>query len=342
MRFRILSLAVLCSVFAVLAPSTASAKLLVGISENSPSLFGDSLFTNLGVKQLRIVVSWNAVAAAQGGDNELSDKVFPYVAEAAKRNIDVLVAFEHARGDTHACTKKSKAVRCKLPSVAAYKAQVKAFLTALPTIKTITPWNESNAGTQPTAKNPKRAGQYAKAVDQVCKSLNRKCSNVVMDVLDTADNTHAKKLKYTRTARFIKTLRKAYGKTPSICGIHNYADVNRFRTNGTKQLAKAMKCKHYWLTETGGIYKFGGFWKKAARKAGKCTSANACQKKAMTYLFKKTVKAAKHIDRAYIFNFYRGTDGIHDYGITTGTGVAGTPGQYGKARPAYAVAKAHI
>jgi hypothetical protein len=162
-----------------------------------------------------------------------------------------------------------------------------------------------------------------------------------MDVLDTADSTTAKRLRYTRTTRFIKTLRKAYGKTPAVCGIHNYADVNRFRTAGTKQLGKVMRCRRVWLTETGGIYKFDDFWKKAARRAYKCKSASACQKKATEFLFKKTVKATRHLDRVYIFNFFRGTDGIHDYGITTGTGVLGSSKLYGAARAAYAVVKKH-
>lgn len=335
---RFLIPAVLLSLVAALAPASAQAKLRVGISENAPAMFGDPLFTGLGVKQVRLVVSWDAVAAGQAGDNEMSDKVIPYVNAAAAQGIDVLVSFQHSRGQEFNQCGSS----CKAPSVKAYKAQVKAFLTAVPQVKTISPWNEANHSTQPVYKNPKRAGQYAKAVDQVCKSIKRKCTNVVMDILDTADNTHAKKLKYRKTARYIKKLRKGYGKRPSVCGIHNYADVNRFRVAGTKQLTRAMKCRHYWLTETGGIFKFGGFWKKAARKEFKCKSSNACQKKAMTYLFKKTVKAAKHIDRAYIFNFYRGVDGIHDYGITTGSGVDGATDRFGGKRPAYSVVAKRI
>ncbi len=242
MRLRIISLAVLCAVAAALVPAAASAKIAVGISENSNTLFGDSHFNSLGVKRTRLVVSWNAVAAAAKGDNEISDKIFPYLDEASKRGIDVLVSFQHTRGtDARGCGSRSKAARCKAPSVSAYKKQVTAFLKAFPTVKTISPWNEVNAGTQPTASNPKRVGQYAKAVDQICKSLKRKCTNVAIDVLDTADNTHAKKLKYTKTGRFIKKARKAYGKKPAVCGIHNYADVNRFRTNGTKQISKTLQ-----------------------------------------------------------------------------------------------------
>ncbi len=28
-----------------------------------------------------------------------------------------------------------------------------------------------------------------------------------------------------------------------ICGLHNYSDVNRFRSKGTKLLVKALRCR---------------------------------------------------------------------------------------------------
>ena len=43
------------------------------------------------------------------------------------------------------------------------------------------------------------------------------------------------------------------------CGIHNYSDVNRFRTAGTRALMRALGCRRYWLTETGGIMSAGGW-----------------------------------------------------------------------------------
>ena len=38
-----------------------------------------------------------------------------------------------------------------------------------PTVRDISPWNEVNASTQGTRYNPKRVGQYAKAVDSFTK-----------------------------------------------------------------------------------------------------------------------------------------------------------------------------
>jgi hypothetical protein len=336
LRSRILSLACLTLVAAV--PAAASAKPLVGISDNNPAMFADPLFTGLNTKQVRLVVSYNVVAAAQKGDNELSDKDTPYISSATAQGIDVMVAFEHGRGDAHGCSKGSHAARCKLPSVAEYSSAVKNFLTLFPQIHTISAWNEANDSTQPTHYNPKRAGQYAKAVDSVCKQLKRPCTNIVMDALDTADNTHAKHLKFKRTTRFIKAVRRGYGKTPGVCGIHNYADVNRFRTAGTKALTHAMRCRHYWLTETGGIYRFGSFWKKSQRKEAHCSSNAKCQVKALKYLFGKTVKAAKHIDRVYVYNFYAGSISDHDWGLVKGNGQHPN----GVARPGYAVVKAHV
>jgi hypothetical protein len=350
MRLRILSLAILCSVAAALVPAAASAKLSVGISDNHPTIFGDPNFQALGAKRVRLVASWNAVAAFQAGTetNEVTDKLNPYIAAAQAQGVEVMVALEHSRGAPLNCGAKSskKFAQCKAPSVGAYKSAVTAFVKQYPSVKYITAWNESNHNTQPVQNNPKRAGQYAKAAEQACKAAGT-CKVIAMDILDSANNPKlpVKKLKYTKTASYIKKLRKAYGKTPAICGIHNYADVNRFRTKGTKALTKAMRCKSYWLTETGGFYKFASFWKdKASRKnakkahAGKCTGSANCQVAALNYLFKKTVKAAKHIDRAYIYNFYSGDDGRFDAGLTKGTGDVSA----GKKRPGYSIVKKHL
>ncbi len=345
MRLRIISLAVLAALVAAVAPGAASAKVSIGISDNHVAMFGDPAFKALGAKRARVVVSWNAVSAAEKGDNEVSDKIIPYLTGAAADGVEVMVALEHSRGAPIDCASSRKA-QCKLPSVAAYKAEVTKFVAAFPTVRYITAWNEANHNTQPTLKNPKRAGQYAKAADQVCRAAGT-CKVITMDILDAANNPKlpVKRLNYSRTKRYIKKLRKAYGKTPAICGIHNYADVNRFRTKGTKQLTKAMKCKQYWLTETGGFYKFASFWKdKASRKnakkakAGKCTKSSNCQVAALNYLFKKTVKASKRIKRAYIYNFYSGEDGRFDAGLTKGRGDTST----GRPRAAYKVVKKRI
>jgi hypothetical protein len=334
MRFRLPILALL-SLLAGAAPASA---LTVGISDNRPTIFADPLFAQLEAKHVRVVVSYDAMGAAEKGDNEISDRVGPYIAAAQSQGVEVMAAFEHHRGAPVNCT-SSKQPQCKLPSVAKYKAEVAKFVQAYPGVKYVTAWNESNHNTQPTVNNPKRAGQYAKAAEQVCKAAGT-CQVIAMDILDAANDPKAprRKLDYSRTERFVKRLKSGYGKRASICGIHNYADVNRFRTSGTKAVTKAAKCRHYWLTETGGFYNFASFWSKPTKKVGHCSSASGCQVKALRYLFARTVKAAAHIDRAYVYTFYAGNDGRFDAGLVKGDGSTPT----GVKRPAYDVVAKHI
>ena len=333
-----LPLVILVSIAALTVPAAASAKPVVGISDNRPAMLADPLFKQLGTKKTRLVVSYNAVEAGRRGDDELASRVAPYLAAADAQGVEVHVAFEHARGDAQECEDTPKASQCRLPSVAHYRSQVTAFLRQFPTVDSITAWNEANHNTQPTYRDPKRAGKFARAAEDACRKVGRRCTVVTMDVLDAASNpTATRNLDYSRTVRFIKKLRKAYGKRPKVCGIHNYADVNRFRTSGTRTLARAMKCKQIWLTETGGFWSFASFWTKPTKRVGNCTSNADCQVKAMKFLFAKTVKAARNIRRVYVYNFYSGDDGRFDAGIVEGSGE--TPD--GKKRPAYRIVKKH-
>ncbi|MGI8623238.1 MAG: hypothetical protein ACR2NB_07065 [Solirubrobacteraceae bacterium] len=340
MRTRLPIVLFLC-LAAALPVSTASARAVVGISDNRPAMLSDPLFTALGVKQVRIVVAYNAVSAGQRGDDEISARVAPYIRAADAAGIQPLVAFEHARGNASEVCNKSRnrsKSQCRLPSVASYKAEITKFLVQFPSVRTITPWNEANHYTQATYRNPTRAGQFAKAVEQACRSLKRSCTVPTMDILDQAEHITSRHPTYKATTRYIKALRKAYGKRPSICGIHNYSDVNRFRTSGTRALIKAMNCKHYWLTETGGVYDFASFWHRSTKKAGRCRTSSSCQVKATRFLFAKTLKVSKRIDRVYIYNWFGGSEPRFDAGIVKGSG--NTPRS--KRRPAYAIVKGHV
>jgi hypothetical protein len=71
--------AVLPLALVALVPATASAaKLTVGIGENDPSMFSDPLFPRLGVKDARLVVSYNVMTR---GDDELA-RARNYIAAA--------------------------------------------------------------------------------------------------------------------------------------------------------------------------------------------------------------------------------------------------------------------
>ncbi len=313
-------------------PATASAALKVGMSENNPQMFIDPNYLELDAKITRIVVAYDAISEAAKGDNEISARVKPYIEAATALGIDVLVTFEHSRGNAEICKNKSNRnlQQCKLPTVAEYEANIKAFLATFPQVKAIAPWNEANHNTQPTYKNGKTAAQFAKSAEKVCKELGRSCQIVALDLLDQADNVRAKKPTYRSLTKYVKAFKKAYKKKPAICGLHTYSDANRFRDAGTKAMIKATGCKKYWVTESGGMYDFASFWTKKTRKQYKCKNAGACQLKAVKYLFKILKKHKSKIDRAYIHSFYGSHAPRFDAGI-----VLGGPGKTTTPRPAY-------
>jgi len=297
---------------ALIAPAGASAAFEVGISESQPSMFSHPMFGQLGVKRTRVVVSYNVLTRA--GDDE-KIRLTQYLAAAQAQGVEPLVSFEHARGAAEVCKKKSqrRQPQCWLPSVKEYELNFRLFRERFPWVTTFSPWNEVNHFTQPTAKSPKRAAQFTNSVAKLCPT----CTIVAADILDQADNTKAKKPTFKSTARYIKAFRKSLKVPRKICGIHNYSDTNRFRDTGTKALSKALGCKQIWLTETGGIAKFGAFKFDTKR-----------QLKATKYMF-KLARKNKRIKRLYVYTFFGNTTPRFDAGLVDAK-------QGDKLRPAFA------
>ena len=86
---------------------------------------------------------------------------------------------------------------------------------------------------------------------------------------------------------------------------------------------KALGCKEYWLTETGGLYDFGSFWSKKTYKG--CSKASSCQVKATKYMF-SLAKKNKKIKRLYVYTWFGDVTPRFDAGLVAD----------GKARPALA------
>ena len=102
----------------------------------------------------------------------------------------------------------------------------------------------------------------------------------------------AKRPTFRSATQYVKAFRKAYKGPRSVCGVHNYSDINRFRSTGTKAVIKALGCKQIWLTEAGGLYKFVGFKASQSR-----------QLKATKYMF-RVAKANKKIKRLYVYTWF--------------------------------------
>ncbi|HYH89952.1 MAG TPA: hypothetical protein VEX67_12000 [Solirubrobacteraceae bacterium] len=299
----------LAALLVLAAPASAPAALKIGIAENKPDLFADPLFTHLGVKYTRVVVSYDVMTS---GDDELQ-RVTDYLTAAQAAGVEPLVTFEHSRGDASICRKprNRRKRQCRLPTPRQYERQFKLFRKRFPRVRTYVAWNEINHFTQPTYRNPKAAARFADLARRHCRG----CRVVVADILDRADDARAKKLRFRSTLRYIKRFRRALKSPRRFCGLHNYSDTNRFRDQGTKQLIKALDCREIWLTETGGIYRF---------PAGRLGTSASRQLRATRYMF-RLARRYPRITRLYVYTWFGRVTPRFDAGLVA----------RGKPRPAY-------
>jgi hypothetical protein len=266
----------------------AASTFLTGIGDESPEMFSDPNWLQLKTKIARYIAPYDAVAHSYSLDQA---KVWIKAAEAAHEQ--VLVAFYH-----------SEYTPTKMPSVALYQHDVQKFIKLFPHVKQYQPWDEANRGNirgalaSPSAS---AAARYYQALLRVCKG----CTVVGLDVLD-ADNI-------SPTLRYISEFKREIGKLrtvmPKIWGLHNYSDINRLESWRTRQLVQALGGQT-WLTETGGIVKFGGAFPNRNGSGLKRAS------KVLSYMFNVAAAHAK-IKRLYIYDWTGGTASTRfDAGLT--------------------------
>jgi hypothetical protein len=294
------------------APAAAEAKYSVGIGEQNAAVFDNSAWQSAKLKRIRLIVPWD-YAKTQYGLAEVTNWMTR--AHAAKQ--DVLVAFSAKRG-CYSNGRYSKAKACRAPSVAAYRKAFRAFDKAFPWVRTYSAWNELNHVSQPTNKSPKRAAQYYNALRSDCRA--RKCRVMAADLLDTSSM-----LPYLR-----KFKRYAKG-SPTLWGLHNYQDVNRFTKADTLALLRNVRGE-VWLTETGGFAAFGRHFKYSLSR----------QKRATRWMFtlanrysKRSSGATAKLTRLFVYSWFgspRTAANLFDAGLVYPTGSP---------RPAFAVFKSN-
>jgi hypothetical protein len=152
------------------------------------------------------------------------------------------VAFNHALGD------QCPADPCRAPTPPEFERAFRAFHARYPWVKTISPWNEANHQSQPTGRRPDLAAAYFDAVARVCGD----CTIVAADVL-TSSNIR----------RWLGAFKASAQTRPKLFGLHNYPDVNHFRSSGTAAAMRLLDGE-VWITETGGIVEFTTTSGKAA------------------------------------------------------------------------------
>jgi hypothetical protein len=294
-RFSFFSLLVTL-VFMLADTTAAQAALQIGIGDQKASMFNDARYTNLQIRQVRFIMPYDEAAA---GNFWRSDA---WMNAAHAQGVNVLVAFNHSA--THPKT---------LPSDATYRLAVSNFRARYPWVKEMSAWNEANHKSQPTQRKPKRAAQYYNIMRQECQG----CKIVAADVLDQGG-----------MPAWIKEF-KRYAKSPKIWGLHNYTDSNRgtssAKKSATYKFTKLVKGE-IWLTETGGIVRFGSGYKGG--KSGEEKAAKAT-KRAFSL-----ARSSSRFTRIYLYHW--SADPVF---VTWDSGLVAADGRL---RPAYWVLRDQI
>jgi hypothetical protein len=260
--------------------------LVIGIGEQGTAMFADPRFRALKITHARLVLAYDAVAVPF--ERDLADA---WLAGARQAGVEPFVTFGHSRVNP-----------AKLPSVAEFRTAFRAFRTRYPQVRIYAPWNEINHASQPTAKAPERAADYYNVVKAECGG----CTVLAGDVLDQRGMVD-----------YVKRYRSRLAGTPRIWGLHNYADANRFRTSGLHDLESTVSGE-IWLTETGGLVKFGRPFPYDEQRAAR----------AVAYAL-KLARGDERVKRVYLYNWTGAPRNARfDSGII---------GPDGKPRPAYEV-----
>ena len=151
----------------------------------------------------------------------------------------------------------------KMPNIRTYEQDTRKFMKDFPNVHQYQPWDETNRGNvrysyekynSPTAVE---SAEYYKALRHVCP----KCTILGLDILD--QNAVGPTIQYI--SEFKTEIRRLRMPMPTLWGLHNYSDTNRFSSERTRAILKVVS-GDIWLTETGGIVKFGGAFPNSARR----------------------------------------------------------------------------
>jgi hypothetical protein len=299
-----LTTAALLAALAVAAlPASAGAKtgVRVGIGDQQVSMFDSPLFQRAKFKLARYFVPWNIM----DNDDQLA-RAKAYVQRARKDHIQVLL---------HISSDDLRIKKAKLPSVAAYRKQIKRIVSTFRPlgVRDFGAWNEVNHASQPTYRSPTRAADFFVEAYRAIKPRCSFCNVVALDVLDQTGVE-----RYMRT--FYRHLSSTYRRRATLVGIHNYGDVNRKRTTFTRSIIRQShsfnKKTRFWFTETGGLVKFG--------RNFPCSETRARNRLRNMFDLAKTYHSSG-VQRMYVYNWTAPPDGCDarfDAGLVNFDGTA--------------------
>jgi hypothetical protein len=282
------------------AHSARAHRPLVGLGDEQREMFANPLWQQLHTPIVRYIAPYDAAVQRTS-----LARASAWIEAAEAQHEQIVIAFYHSE---HSPT--------RLPSVRAYQRDVRRFVKLFPHVRAYQAWDEANRGNvrgRFASPSAQMAARYYQALKRACST----CNVIGLDVLDQ-DNPRST-LRYI--AAFKHEIRRLKTVMPRTWGVHNYSDVNRLQAWRTRKVDRALGGA-IWLTETGGIVKFG---RAFPNRAGSGLSRSARVLKFALGLLAHEPKI-KHV---YVYD-WSGTSGVtaFDAGLTDRRGLP---------RPAYGV-----
>ncbi len=252
-----------------------------GIGDEQDEMFSNGLYLQLPTTIVRYIVPYDAAVRPRS-----LKWAREWISEAKTDHRRVLVAFYH-----------SEQTPRSMPSVATYKKDVAKFIKDFPQVREYQAWDEANRG-YVSDGSASFASPSAVQTAEYYQALKRDCTPCTVVGLDVLDNEAiGGTLAYV--AEFKQEIYRLKTMMPTIWGLHNYSDLNHFQSWRTRDLVKAMGGQ-VWLTETGGVVKFGNAF---PNKHGSGIKRAA---KVLKYMF-GVAAAVPQIKRLYIYDWTGGT-----------------------------------
>lgn len=258
MSFRPFTVIVALLAASILLPAAsahARSSIRVGIGDQSPAMFASSRFQQLGIRRTRYFVPADVMR-----DSAERARATAFVDAARSAGVSVLL---------HVSTTDLRPNRGPVVSKSRYKTDARKLVVYFRGlgVRDFGAWNEVNHKTQETHNRVSHAVSYFKSMYSAVRARCRSCSVVGLDVLDQGGSE-----RYMRS--FYRKLSRTWRSRLKVVGIHNYADVNRVRTSGTRSIISTARSYNrrtkFWFTETGALAAFhGAFRYSESRQASR-------------------------------------------------------------------------
>jgi hypothetical protein len=242
----------------------------IGIADQKADMFADPRFADMGLKQARLAVPWDALHHAwQTGE------VDAWMNGARNHGIVPLITFGHSRVST-----------ASLPSPKRMRVEFRAFRARYPWASTFATWNEVNHCGEKVCRRAKLIASYYRALRRECPQ----CTILAAEVIDLPS-----------MATWVRAFRRHVGYMPRLWGLHNYVEANRFETTRLNQMLKLIGRKgRLWLTETGGVVR------RSNNSAIDLPEGPRHAARVTRYIFDRVVKRNPRIKRVYIYHWNAG------------------------------------